>query len=335
MRSSMPKISVIMSVYNEPLEWVAFSIDSILIQTFSDFEFIIVDDNPANINLLNFLHDYEVKDKRIKIIVNENNIGLTKSLNVALSHAQGEFIARMDADDISSKYRFQKQIQFLNEHPYVDICGSWAKKIGNIRFFDQKSFKLPLTHEEIVVGFVFSSQIVHPSVLARSNVLKMFTYDENLIKAQDYDLWVRMIIAGKIFANIPDKLLYYRVTAKSQSSKYTDLQESTADKSRRKLLCYLCHCKENKELEIHNTICNCKVGATYESALKWLTYLQKVLTAIFPQCERFVSEMINRQWYNFCSINKISYSNYKHSTLYRFSLNVFLRYLKTKLLKTV
>ena len=106
----MNKVSVIMSTYKEPIDWIRQSIDSILNQTFSEFEFIIVVDNPKYKELISVLNDYAEADNRICIMVNENNIGLVKSLNKALSQCNGEYIVRMDADDISLPERIAHQI---------------------------------------------------------------------------------------------------------------------------------------------------------------------------------------------------------------------------------
>ena len=116
---NFPIISVIMSVYNEPLDWVQESIDSILQQTFGNFEFIIINDNPNNKELFDFLITNKIKDNRIIIINNDENIGLTKSLNKGLERAKGEYIARMDADDISLPERLEKQINFLNTNHII------------------------------------------------------------------------------------------------------------------------------------------------------------------------------------------------------------------------
>ena len=97
----MPKISVIMSVYSERVDWIRKSIDSILNQTYSDFEFIIVNDKPDKEENAQLLEEYAARDSRIKVLTNEENIGLTKSLNKAFALAEGEFIARMDADDMA------------------------------------------------------------------------------------------------------------------------------------------------------------------------------------------------------------------------------------------
>ena len=101
----MPQISVIMSVYKEPLDWMAQSIDSILNQIYSDFEFLIVDDNPTDDKLIYFLNDYQKKDSRIKIIVNEQNVGLTKSLNIAIKQAQGKYRTSSGGNQTAQYYK--------------------------------------------------------------------------------------------------------------------------------------------------------------------------------------------------------------------------------------
>ena len=127
----MCKISVIMSIYSEKEEWIKESIDSILSQTFRDFEFIIINDNPKRKENENLLLEYSQKDNRIIVITNKENIGLTKSLNKGLSIAKGKYIARMDADDISFPTRFQKQIDFLDKNTEYVLCGANISYFGS------------------------------------------------------------------------------------------------------------------------------------------------------------------------------------------------------------
>ena len=122
----MPKISVIMSVYSERVDWIRKSIDSILNQTYSDFEFIIVNDKPDKEENAQLLEEYAARDSRIKVLTNEENIGLTKSLNKAFALAEGEFIARMDADDMALPERFKIQLEFMNAHPEIIASGGSA-----------------------------------------------------------------------------------------------------------------------------------------------------------------------------------------------------------------
>src|SRR5690606_3913282 len=126
----VPLVSVIMSVYNEPEIWLAESIDSILSQTYKEFEFFIVNDNPENLTLAKVLQLYEDNDSRVRIIKNEVNIGLTKSLNKALSLVKGKYIIRMDADDVSLPQRFEKQVTFMEENPNIIASGAAIERFG-------------------------------------------------------------------------------------------------------------------------------------------------------------------------------------------------------------
>ena len=123
-KENTPKVSVVMSVYKEPVEWLHESIDSILNQTFSGFEYIIICDNPEYEEGILLLKGYAKKDNRIRLIFNKENIGLTKSLNIGISIAQGDYIARMDADDISEAKRFEKQLDFFESNPDFDFCST-------------------------------------------------------------------------------------------------------------------------------------------------------------------------------------------------------------------
>jgi glycosyltransferase involved in cell wall biosynthesis len=117
-----PYISAVMSVYNESEEYLRKSIESILNQTYTDFEFIIILDNPDNKKARDILKEYENKDDRIVLLENEKNIGLAPSLNRGVKVARGKYIARMDADDIALPQRFEKQVYFLENNPDYAVC---------------------------------------------------------------------------------------------------------------------------------------------------------------------------------------------------------------------
>lgn len=209
-----PKISVIMSTYNEPLKWITKSIDSILNQTFEDFEFIIIDDNPKRKELQEFLKKYEKQDKRSKLINNEKNIGLTKSLNKGLKIAKGKYIARMDADDISLPQRLEKQYEFLEENKDIFLLGTSAEIINEegknkeirIMNLEDKKIKNDLLHDKM--GFF------HPSIMFRNEGL---TYRNKFYTAQDRDFYFRLFTKSKKFANLKIPLIRYRISSKSIS----------------------------------------------------------------------------------------------------------------------
>lgn len=211
MNEKIPRVSVLMSVYSEPLEWIKQAIDSILNQTFSDFEFIIINDKPDRTELADFLELEARKDIRIKIHTNTVNLGLTKSLNVGLKLCKGKYIARMDADDISMPTRFAKQVAFMDTHPEVIVCGSRINIFGRrLRF----SFNCFFENDIDIRGqMLHNSGIAHPSAIIRHDILRQhnITYDESFKSAQDYRLWEQLWDFGK-FHNLQTPLIYYRIS---------------------------------------------------------------------------------------------------------------------------
>lgn len=205
-----PRVSVIMSVYKEPEEWLRIAIQSILDQTFSDFEFIIINDNPNNPANDGILREFAEKDARVVVIANETNIGLTKSLNKGLRIARGYYIARMDADDMSLPRRFEMQVGYLDRHPEILCVGSWT---GNI---DEKGNRMnsvgryETDYRWVRAQFIQNSQISHPAAMYHRIVNdKLIQYDETVRYAQDYSLMVSILEYGEI-ANIPEVLFCYR-----------------------------------------------------------------------------------------------------------------------------
>lgn len=190
-----------MSIYNGE-KYLSEAVESILGQTLRDFDFIIVDDGSTD-NTLNILHDYEKEEKRIKIIENSQNIGLTRSLNNALKAASGKYIARMDADDISSKERLEKQADFLDRNPGVAVAGSDAVVID-----DQENIlkKVVMPHD-LEQKIKKRNYMLHGSLMFRKNVLKKLGgYDEEMRYAQDYELLLRISNTHRIGS--VDKFLY-------------------------------------------------------------------------------------------------------------------------------
>lgn len=210
----MPKISVIMSVYKEPIEWIKQSVDSILNQTFKDFEFIIVNDKPERSENNVLLSRYEQSDKRIRIVHNDKNIGLTKSLNKGLSIAKGEYIARMDADDISVPERFEKQVRYMESYPEIGVCGSAIEYIGC-----RSGYK---TYPENVdtQNILLESPFAHPSVMIRKSALAESKYNEDFRYSQDFELWVSLYSKSICFHNLQEPLLKYRISDEQIMAKH-------------------------------------------------------------------------------------------------------------------
>ncbi len=210
----MPKVTVLMPVYNGE-KYLREAIDSILNQTFTDFEFLIIDDGSTD-SSIKIISSYP--DSRIKLIKNDNNQGLVYSLNKGLYLAQGEYIARMDCDDISLPNRLQKQVDFLDNHPEITVLGSYlefidinGEKLENLAYLSE----YPLSHEQIVYAMLYSNPLAHPSIIFKKlDILKLGGYRflkelENC--SEDYDLWLRLADQNYKFANLSDHLVKYRI----------------------------------------------------------------------------------------------------------------------------
>ena len=216
-----------MSVYKEPIEWLKLSIDSILQQTFKDFEFIIVCDNPSYKNGIDLLRRYSDKDIRIVLVFNETNVGLTKSLNRGLAIARGDYIARMDADDISLADRLETQVEYLEHNPDVLVCGSFVDMINDDGNYVRTPY-IRTTYSEIKSTLVFGSQLAHPTVMFRaSNNGKKMLYDESFRYSQDFALWATLIRNHRII-NIPKVLVHYRYSSQQISTKHSVEQNACA-----------------------------------------------------------------------------------------------------------
>jgi len=206
-------ISVIMPAYNaEPFIYDA--IESILNQSYCDFEFIIVNDGSSD-STADIVNSFN--DPRIIFIDRKENKGLVYSLNEAIEFAHGDFIARMDADDVSMTNRFELQIKYMQEHPEVDICGGAYKCFGEL----DDLYECIVGTEKIAECLFHLCVIAHPTVMMRRRVVyKVDLYDQDYLYAEDYELWCRLLKRGAKFANIPNVLLNYRVSNGHISSKH-------------------------------------------------------------------------------------------------------------------
>jgi glycosyltransferase involved in cell wall biosynthesis len=207
-------------------------VESILNQSFKDFEFIIVDDGSTD-STAKILNEY--KDHRIVRLVNEKNMGLVGSLNKGLHMAKGEFIARMDADDVSKKNRLEKQITFLDENPTVGVLGTYMEQVdenGKIL----SVFRPPLEHRAILLAMLRTTAIAHATVMMRKKVVLVNGgYDANFPHVEDTELWSRLILKTN-FANLPEPLYVRRIHQGSIMDKYSGLQDAKSDEIRNRLL---------------------------------------------------------------------------------------------------
>lgn len=217
-KSIIPKISVLMPVYN-CRQFIEESVNSILTQTFTDFEFIIVDDCSTDGT---FEYLQSLSDNRIIIIRKPQNTGLAISLNIGLEIAKGIYIARMDGDDISFVDRFAKQVAFMDANLDVIVCGGGYEAIGAADFkFVPKSL-----NEDIILDMIDFSPIAHPTAFLRSTIIKKnnIQYFPEFVPAEDYKMWTILSEYGKL-ANLKDILLYYRIHENQTSTNKTYAQK--------------------------------------------------------------------------------------------------------------
>lgn len=221
-RVVIPKVSVIMGIYNtKNKEYLRKSINSVLNQTFDDFEFIICDDGSTN-DCEIWAREICKEDKRVIFIRNEKNKGLAYTLNQCLKIAKGKYIARMDDDDYNDLNRFKKQVEILDNDDNVDVvnCNSYI--------FDNNGVWGQLRSNEIITNedFLYNNPIVHPAVMARKQAydcVKGYRDLNKTIRVEDYDVFMRMQEDGLHIITIQEPLYYYREdkeTVKRRKFKY-------------------------------------------------------------------------------------------------------------------
>jgi glycosyltransferase involved in cell wall biosynthesis len=222
-----PKISVLMPVYNSE-KYVDEAIKSILDQTFGDFELVIINDGSTDLTA-EIVRGFN--DRRIKFIDNKINKGLISVLNQGLELVEGEYVARMDADDISMPTRFEEQVDFFSKNPDVSILGTWLE-----RFEGAHGIINPPSNIGLWELYEYNP-ILHPSVMWRRADLEKHNlrYDPDYVAAEDYELWVRASRYLKI-ANIPKVLGRYRSHGESASVRMMALQNRNASRIRQTLL---------------------------------------------------------------------------------------------------
>lgn len=200
------RISVLMSVYNNEAT-AGDSIASIVAQTYADWELLLVDDKSTD-GSLRILADWARRDSRIRLIQNDRNLGLAASLNRALNEARGEYVARMDGDDISLPQRFEKQLTFLDAHPEHAIVGSSALVFDRDGVWETRICKeLPQKKD-----FLWGTQFIHPSVMMRRVALLAvggYRVCRDTLRTEDYDLFMRMYAYGFTGYNLAEPLLRY------------------------------------------------------------------------------------------------------------------------------
>ena len=213
--SSNPMISVVMPVYNGE-KFLKEAIESILNQTYKDFEFLIVYDESTD-GTLSIIQEFQEKDARV-VLINGDKEGISGALNKGIKEAKGKYIARMDADDISLPIRFEKQISHM-QNLGLDICGGHSLLIDSDGKINGIGI-MPRSHDLCGLAMMFRVPFPHPGVMIRKGFLTDYSleYGQSTYQAaEDFDMWVRMFSAGAKFGNVDDIVVQYRVLSDSLS----------------------------------------------------------------------------------------------------------------------
>ena len=202
-----PLVSVVMAVFNgEP--HLSSAIESILHQTFTDFELLVIDDGSTDATP-SVLGAYAMRDRRVRVLRNEANRGRSFSARRGVQESAGSLIARLDADDWAYPERLQQQVAYLQAHPDVAVLGSWAIDV-NEQGVEQSTRRVP-TQPTLVRRLIWTNPIINSSVMFRKDaIVDLGSYDASLEYLEDYQLWFRCAEAGLVLANLPEPLIRYR-----------------------------------------------------------------------------------------------------------------------------
>ena len=287
-----PELSVMMSIYNN-MAYLSEAIESILAQTFENFEFLITDDGSTD-GSIEIIRYYANMDSRIIPIINSNNMGLGWSLNNMLVRIHAPYIARMDGDDVADAARFARQIDYMEQHK-IDVCGTWCKIIGSSH---QKFLKPPTNDADIKATLLFQSAFIDPSTIIRTAIIrKVGGYRAEADFAHDYDLWVRLIKIARM-ANIPDYLLSYRCHPGQVSRSSASIQWNAASNIRRMALKQCGIKASSEEQHIHGLIRYPVMPGSklqIKTMEKWLMRLMDMFSG-----NDTMTQMIRKQWFFVC-----------------------------------
>lgn len=204
--ATLPEISVVMPVYNAE-KYLNEAIDSVLNQTYSSFELIILNDKSTDSSKA-IIESYLAKDSRIVFIDKETNVGPANLRNEGFDLARGTYIALLDADDIAKPTRFEKQIAILKNNPEIGVCGTWFTTFGDKE--KSKVIQHPEKHNQIKVNFLIDCTIGNSTAFFRKNILGNIRYDKEYVPVEDYHLWSRLIVKTQFYI-IQESLVDYRI----------------------------------------------------------------------------------------------------------------------------
>lgn len=292
-----PVVSVVMAVFNDA-EYLHESVPSILAQTLKDLEFIVVDDGSTD-DSLGVLQGYAEQDSRVRIIRNEENMGLASSLNRGIAAARGQYVARMDADDICLPQRLDKQFKFMEQNKDISMCGASAKLFG----FRRGWWVIPACHEQIRASLLFFNPICHPSVMYRASSLPRQgeLYESGRRRAEDLELWSRLVEEVRV-ANLQERLIMYRLHDPKSLAK-REAVVSHGNEIRHSLLTRLMGELTEPQFQLHMKLVRCERNQDLDfldEAADWLEQILQVNEVSRFYDQAALGRVVSYRWWRVC-----------------------------------
>ncbi|MEO6882861.1 MAG: glycosyltransferase family A protein [Bacteroidia bacterium] len=288
-----PSITVYMPVYNTA-NYLVESINSILCQSFKDFEFIIIDDGSTD-NSLEIIRSFS--DSRIQILKNDTNLGVRKASNICIRNAKGKYIVRMDSDDISVPDRLQKQWSFMEMHPEIGISGGQMSLFG----YENGMWKNYLEHDEIKASLLWGVGIFQPTFIYRAAIFQQnyFYEEDGPILGEDWEFLYK-IKNNVRFANVSEILIYYRRQHQNATYKFRHLSKHLNAEMHRKILADYAIFASDDELILHGNIDCEKIyseARNLQDYYLWMNNLSQNNTVISHYSATALKKIIQKRWY--------------------------------------
>lgn len=292
----IPDISCIMANYNTDPVMFRAALDSILNQTFSNFELILIDDKSTNENSKKVIDEYCKKDSRIVAIYNNENKGLAGSLNEGLKIARGKFIARFDTDDICVKNRFERQLTYMEDRQ-IDICSTFAHLFGEYEGVVSTNF---ISCGEVAAQLLFSCYIYHTPVMMRRSFLERhgLSYDVAFDGAEDFDLFSRCREEKGKICIIPEVMFHYRLHSKSVCHTQNTKQARLSSEICRRQLEHMGVQYNIEEWKCHRILCGLE------------KYTMEKYTEVNQWCKKLVAQNKRQNWFEKDCFSDIVYNRF-------------------------
>ena len=305
MIAKTPKVSVIMPVYKGE-KYLRSAIDSILAQTFTDFELLIILNEDINSpdKSLEIMKSYS--DQRIRLILNERK-GLSIARNKGIEASRGEYIANLDCDDTSNPTRLQKQVDFLDSHPDFGLIGSFVERIDKNGQTTGNTWHFPALPEEVPIILFFGNYFAQSATMIRKSSLPQNGYDTNMPVAEDYNLWIHIAEKNKVW-NLPEVLTQIRDHGENNTYIYMHLHPPITKKIYAYQLDKLDFQYSKDELENHYLFCVGKYEGSKENNMHMKVWLSKLYSAnnISKAYDKIIfTKALLGRWYIFCKKNDI------------------------------